>query len=243
MLTETGLNQESGRPRPSPHMVAAEEPKGTRDRTQADIAVVKNLMAAERAQKPVSGQKEQVLTTEPMKTRRSQLAEESKVNTAVQAVPAPEAERVTDLASVGTLHEKEIKKEVKQEKQEFPVENTNPAETRAVLKKELEHKSAEQNIEVSMDTTTPSEPLKRAPISELGGEVTPEKRPRLSSASSVSSVSSVSPPASTTSSPPTPVLSRNPRVPPLKVVFSAPPCLIFIKTYQLYALKGSLTRW
>lgn len=216
MLTGTDLNQESGS-QSSPHMVALEDPKRTRDRTQADMVVVKNIVTVEGAQKTVSGQKEQAFTTEPMKTRRSQLAEESKMNTAVQAVPTPEGVRKTDLALVG--HEKELKKEVKQEKREPPVDSIIPAETRAGLKEELAsvNQSAEQTFEVSMETTTHSEPLKRAAFSELEGEVTPEKRPRLSSVSSVSSISSVSPPASSTSSPSTPVLSTNPRVPPLKV--------------------------
>ncbi|XP_011612263.2 putative Polycomb group protein ASXL2 isoform X2 [Takifugu rubripes] len=221
MLTGTDLNQESGS-QPSPHMVALEDPKRTRDRTQADMVVGKNTVTVEGAQKPASGQKEQAFTTEPMKTRRSQLAEESKMNTAAQAVPTPEVARGTDLALVGTLHEKELKKEVRQEKRERPVDNIIPAETRAGLKEELAsvHKSAEQTTEVSMETATHSEPLKRAAFSELEGEVTPEKRPRLSSVSSVSSISSVSPPASSTSSPSTPVLATNPRVPPLKIPVS-----------------------
>lgn len=216
MLTGTDLNQESGS-QSSPHMVAPEDPKRTRDRTQADMVVVKNIAKVEGAQKTVSSQKEQAFTAEPMKTRRSQLAEESKMNTVEQAVPTPEGARKTDLALVG--HEKELKKEVKQEKREPTMDNIIPAETRAGLKEELAsvHKSAEQTFEVSMETTTHSEPLKRAAFSELEGEVTPEKRPRLSSVSSVSSISSVSPPASSTSSPSTPVLSTNPRVPPLKV--------------------------
>lgn len=217
MLTGTDLNQSGSQS--SPHMVALEDPKRTRDRTQADTVVVKNIATVEGAQKTASGQKEQAFTTEPMKTRRSQLAEESKMNTAVQAAPTPEVARVTDLALVGTLHEKELKKEVKQEKREPPVDSIIPAETMAGLKEELAsvHKSAEQTIEASMETATHSEPLKRAAFRELEGEVTPEKRPRLSSVSSVSSISSVSPPASSTSSPYTPVLSTNPRVPPLKV--------------------------
>lgn len=216
MLTGIDLNQESGS-QSSPHMVVLEDPKRTRDRTQADMVVVKNIVTVEGAQKTASGQKEQAFPTEPMKTRRSQLAEESKMNTAVQPVPTPEGARETDLALVG--HEKELKKEVKQEKREPPVDNIIPAESRAGLKEELAsvHKSAEQTFEVSMETATHSQPLKRAAFTELEGEVTPEKRPRLSSVSSVSSISSVSPPASSTSSPSTPVLSTNPRVPPLKV--------------------------
>ncbi|KAK7940424.1 hypothetical protein WMY93_003750 [Mugilogobius chulae] len=57
---------------------------------------------------------------------------------------------------------------------------------------------------------------KRKSVSETDSDVTPEKRPRISSFSSVSSVSSVSPPpASTSSSPATPSPSSQ-RVPPLK---------------------------
>lgn len=219
MLTETDWRQESGKPQSSPHMVAVGEPKIPKDGTQSDMAVVKNIVTAEGAQKPGSGQKEQVFTTEPMKTRRSHLAEESKVNTAVQAVPTPEAERLTEPASVGKLHENELKQEVEQEKKEPPVKNINPAEARSGLKEELAsvHKSAEQSIEVRMEPAVPTEPLKRASVSELEGEVTPEKRPRMLSVSSMSSVSSTSPPASSTSSPPTPVLAASQRVPPLKV--------------------------
>lgn len=218
MLTETDLNPESERLQSALHMAPAEDSRGTKDTTQADMVVVKNLVTPEGAQKPVSGQKEQVFTTEPMKTRRSQLAEESKVNTAVEAVPTniPEVERVTEPAVVATPHEKELKKEVQQEKREPPVKNINPAEAGSTSKEELAsvHRSAVQSTEVSMETAVPPEPLKRASFSDLEGEVTPEKRPRKSS---VSSVSSVSPPASSTSSPPTPILASNQRVPPLKV--------------------------
>lgn len=219
MLTETDLNQQSGRLQSALHMATAEDSKGTKDRTQADTVVVKNLVTPEGGQRAVSGQKEQVFTTEPMKTRRSQLAEESKVTTAVQAVPTPEVERVTVPASGGSLHEKELKNEVQQDKREPLVENINPAEAGSRSKEELAsvQKSAEQNAEVGMESAGPSEPLKRASFNELEGGVTPEKRLRMSSVSSLSSVSSVSPPASSTSSPPTQVLATNQRVPPLKV--------------------------
>lgn len=217
MLTETDLNQQSGRLQSALHMAAAEDSKGTKDRTQADMVVGKNLVTPEGAQKAASGQKEPVLTTEPMKTRRSQLAEESKVNTVVPAVH-PEVERVTVLASGSSLHEKELKNE-DQDKKEPLVKNINPAEAGSRSKEELAsvQKSAEQNAKVSVESSVPSEPLKRASFSQLEGGVTPEKRLRMSSVSSVSSVSSMSPPASSTSSPPTPVLATNQRVPPLKV--------------------------
>ncbi|CAG13171.1 unnamed protein product, partial [Tetraodon nigroviridis] len=171
MLTETDLNQESGRLQSALHMAAAEDSKGAKDRTQADVAVVKKLVTPEGAQKPVSGQKEQVFTTEPMKTRRSQLAEESKVNTVVQAVHAPEVERVTEPAPVGTPHEKELKKEVQQEKNEAPVKSLSPAEAESRSKEELA--SVHKNTEVRMETAVPSEPLKRASFSCKGAATDP----------------------------------------------------------------------
>lgn len=218
MLTETDLNQQSGRLQSALHMAAAEDSKGTKDRTQADMVVGKNLVTPEGAQKAASGQKELLLTTEPMKTRRSQLAEESKVNTAAPAVQ-PEVERVTVPASGSSLHEKELKNEDQQDKKEPLVKNINPAEAGSRSEEELAsvQTSAEQNAKVSVESNVPSEPLKRASFSQLEGGVTPEKRLRMSSVSSVSSVSSISPPASSTSSPPTPVLATNQRVPPLKV--------------------------
>lgn len=184
---------------------------------------MKNIKPTQEPLKLPPAQKEPVFTTEPMKTRRSHYAEERKLNTTAQSAPTPavttpEVERGTERAEVGALPEKEHKKEVKEEKTELPqspMKKSHPPKARAELKEEPASvvKPAEASKDVISEPSVPSELPKRKSVSEMEDELTPEKRPRMSSVSSESSVFSVSPPASSTSSPPTP----NQRVPPLKV--------------------------
>uniref|UniRef100_A0A8P4GNZ4 ASXL transcriptional regulator 2 n=1 Tax=Dicentrarchus labrax TaxID=13489 RepID=A0A8P4GNZ4_DICLA len=198
-LTKADLNQESARPQPPTHQTgpaaqAPEDPKGTEDSSQTDAAAtaVKNM-------KP---------TQEPLKAPTS-------APTPAATTPAattPEVVRLTERAVVGTLPEKEHKEE-----------KSHPPKASSELKEDQPAsvlKPAEESEQVISEPTGPLEPVKRKSVSEIEGELTPEKRPRMSSISSVSSVSSVSPPASSTSSPPTPSPTTNQRVPPLKISVS-----------------------
>lgn len=225
-LTKADLNQESARSQSPSHLMvpAADAPECTKDSSQtAAAAVVKDMKPTQEPLKPQPAQKEPVFTTEPMKTRRSQYAEERKLSTTTAqsaptpavptpAVTTPEVEREAKQDAVGTLPENELKKE---EKTELP-QKSHPPMARPELKEEPESavRPTELSKEVISEPTVPSEALKRKSISEIEGEFTPEKRPRMSS---LSSVSSVSPPASSTSSPLTPTLTTNQKVPPLKV--------------------------
>ncbi|XP_070697954.1 putative Polycomb group protein ASXL2 isoform X2 [Pempheris klunzingeri] len=236
-LTKADLNQESARPQSPPHQtepaaLESEDPKGTKDSSQIDAAAtaVKDIKPK---LEPLKAQKELVFTTEPMKTRRSQYAEDRKLNTTAQSgptpavTPTPEVERQTERAVVGSLPEKECKDDVKEEKSELPespVKKSHPPKASSELKEDQPAsvvKPVEESEEVIPEPSGPSEPLKRKSLSEMGVELTPEKRPRMSSVSSVSSsVSSVSPPASSVPSPATPTSTTNQRVPPLKIPVS-----------------------
>lgn len=224
-LTKADVNQESARPRSPSHQTgpaaqAPVDPKGTKDSSQTDAAAA----AAAAVKDTKAAQRETVATTEPMKTRRSQYAEDRKLNAAAQSVPTPavktpEVERQTERAAAGTLPDKEHKEEVKEEKAELPQSpvKSHPPQASSELKEDQPVsvvKPAEESEEVISEPSGPSEPLKRKSLSEVGDELTPEKRPRMSS---VSSVSSVSPPASSISSPATPTSATSQRVPPLKV--------------------------
>lgn len=141
---------------------------------------------------------------------------------AATPVESPPVERQTEEPAVGALPEKEHQREVKEERAELPrspVKMGPPPKATAELKEESASatKPSEETKEAASEPNVPPESQKRKSLAETEGEVTPEKRPRMSSVSSESSVSSVSPPASSTSSPPTPTLAANQRVPPLKV--------------------------
>nr|XP_046268720.1 putative Polycomb group protein ASXL2 isoform X2 [Scatophagus argus] len=227
-LTKADLNQESAGPQPPSHQMgpaaqAPEDPKGTKDSSQTDAAAtaVKHMKST---QEPLKAQTAQpVFTTDPMKTRRSQYTEDRKLNTAAQSTPAsavttPEVERETEGAAAGTLPEKSHREEVRQEQTDLPcspVKKSSPPKAGSDLKDDQPasaFKPAEEGKDVISEPSGPSEPLKRKSVSEMEGELTPEKRPRMSSVSSVSSVS--------TCSPPTPTLTTNQRVPPLKIPVS-----------------------
>ncbi|XP_019133415.2 putative Polycomb group protein ASXL2 isoform X3 [Larimichthys crocea] len=239
-LTKADLNQESARLQSLSHQTGPavqepEDPKGTEDSSQTDAAAAataaKNMKPTQEPPKAPTAQRELVFTIEPMKTRRSQYAEDRKLNITAPSAPTPavttlEVNRQTERAAVGTLPEKERKEEVKEEKTELPqspVKKSSPPKGSSELKEDQPAsvvKPAEESEEVIPEPSGPSEPLKRKSVSEVESELTPEKRPRMSSVSSVSSsVSSVSPPASSTSSPPTPT-PTNQRVPPLKIPVS-----------------------
>lgn len=191
---------------------------------EASATTVKNMKPT---QEPLKAQKELVFTTEPMKTRRSHYTEDRKLITTAQSAPTPAlttpgVERRTEQAAAGTLCEKEHKDEVKEEKTVLPhlsLKKSHPPKATPELEEDLLAsvvKPAEESEEVISEPRGPSESLKRKPVGEMEGELTPEKRPRMSSVSPASSVSSVSPTASSTSSPSTPT-PKNQRVPPLKV--------------------------
>ncbi|KAL6105319.1 asxl2 [Pungitius sinensis] len=224
-LTEAEVNQESTMPRSSPHQTgpAAQAPVNTKVNEDSDAAAtaVKDSKPPKEPPKAQVAQREPVPTTEPMRTRRAQYAEGRKLSGTAQpepttAVKRPKAEEPTGNASAGALPEKEFKEEVKQEKTPVP---QSPAKTSRSLSASSEVKadqpvSAVKPAEESKGVV--SEPLKRKSLSEIADELTPEKRPRLTSVSSLSSASSASP-ATSMSSPATPTSATNHRVPPLKI--------------------------
>lgn len=232
-LTKADPNQELARVKSSSHQAvpaapAPEELKGTKDKRQpvASAPPVKNIKPAQEHLKPPPAQRELIFTPEPMRTRRSQYAEERRLsamaNLAATPVESLPVERQTEEPAVGTLPEKEHQREVKEESAELPrlpVKRGPSPKATAELKEEPTSatKTYKETEEAASELSVPMESQKRKSLVETEGEVTPEKRPRMSSVSSESSVSSVSPTASSTSSPPTPTLAANQRVPPLKV--------------------------
>ncbi|KAK2826540.1 hypothetical protein Q5P01_020754 [Channa striata] len=233
-LTKADVNQDVARPKSPSHKTgpaaqAPEESKATKDSSKT-VGAVKDMKPAKTSsQEPLKAQpvqKEPVFTAEPMKTRRSQHVEDSKLNTTEKSVPAPEVERRTEQVSADSLPEKERKEDLKEEKTEVtlsPVRKSPPPKASSGLKEDQlvsVVKPAEQSEEVTSESSGPSDPLKRKSLSETDSELTPEKRPRMSSVSSVSSDSSVSLPASSISSPATPTPALNQRVPPLKIPVS-----------------------
>jgi len=180
--------------------------------------------------KALQGQKGSVATTEPMRTRRSQFAEDCKLNATAQSAPSvavrtPEAEKQTKKGSACAPPEKEHKEDTEEKKAELP---QSPVKESLPLKAGSESKEdqlvsvvkpAGESEAVISEHSGPTEALKRKSLSETDGELTPEKRSRLSSVSSVSSVCSASSSASSISSPTTPSPTSQ-RVPPLKVEIS-----------------------
>lgn len=234
-LTKADLNQESARPQSPSHQTgpvaqALEESKCTKDSSLTDAPAKDVKPAQTSSQEPLKAlpaQKEPLFTAEPMKTRRSQYAEDRKMNTTANtglaaAVRAPEVEKRGEWSAACTVPEKEHKEDMKEEKTErsqLSVDSSPPPKASSELK-EVQSvsmvKPAAESEEIISEPSGSSEPLKRKSLSEIEGELTPEKRPRMSSVSSVSSFSSASPSASSISSPATPT-STSQRVPPLKV--------------------------
>lgn len=235
-LTKADLNQDSARPQSPSHQTgpvaqALEESKCTKDSSLTDAPAKDVKPAQTSSQEPLKAlpaQKEPVFTAEPMKTRRSQYAEDRKMNTTANtglaaAVRAPEVEKRGEWSAACTVPEKEHKEDMKEEKTErsqLSVDSSPPPKASSELK-EVQSvsmvKPAAESEEIISEPSGSSEPLKRKSLSEIEGELTPEKRPRMSSVSSVSSFSSASPSASSISSPATPTSTTSQRVPPLKV--------------------------
>lgn len=208
---------------------ALEDKKSIKDSIQIDAAI-KDKKPTEKSLetlKELPRHKESIPATEPMKTRRSHLADDRKLNTAAQTAPtvavkAPEAEKPTEQSSTSTLHEKQHKEEEEEKKAELPeslVKESSPLKPGLDKKDDQPAdvvKPAVDDEDITLGPSGDSDPQKRKSLCETEGEVTPEKRPRLSSFSSVSSVSSASPSTSSISSPATPSPTSQ-RVPPLKV--------------------------
>ncbi|MED6254029.1 hypothetical protein ATANTOWER_012731 [Ataeniobius toweri] len=221
-----------GQTNPAPQ--ALEDKKSIKDCIQTD-ATTKDKKPTEKLLEPPKEpprHKETIPTTEPMKTRRSHHAEDRKLNTAAETGPTaamktPEAEKLTEQSSKSTHQEKqhkEDKEEKKAELPESPVKKSLPLKACSDIKDDelvTVVKPAPDDEEVTAEPTGGLDAQKRKSLSETEGEVTPEKRPRLSSVSSVSSVSSASasPSASSISSPATPSPTGQ-RVPPLKIPVS-----------------------
>ncbi|KAM4723755.1 putative Polycomb group protein ASXL2 [Anableps anableps] len=213
----------------NPASQALEDKKSIKDCIQTD-STTKDKKPAEKSVEPLKElprHKESILTTEPMKTRRSHHAEDRKLNSAAQTSPTaamktPEAEKPTEQSPTSTLHEKQQKEEKKAELPETPVKKSPQLKPSSDIKDDqlvTVVKPAVDDEEVTSVPSAGSDAQKRKSLSEAEGEVTPEKRPRLSSVSSVSSVSSASPSASSISSPATPSPTSQ-RVPPLKIPVS-----------------------
>ncbi|XP_028293575.1 putative Polycomb group protein ASXL2 isoform X1 [Gouania willdenowi] len=220
-LTNADLNQKSVSPMSSPHQMepralVAKKSDCTKDskHTAADMKLI---------QEPLKTQCFPV--AEPMKTRR-QHSEDCRLNKAKQAeqtpvVRTPEVEKQTECQAASTTPEKQ-QEDMAEDKIEVP---QSPLKKIPTLKPGSELKvepvtptgPAPEPGEVVFEASSPPDVQKRKSLSETEGELTPEKRPRLSS---VSSVSSVSPSASSISSPATPSPTANQRVPPLKIPVS-----------------------
>ncbi|KAM9355633.1 putative Polycomb group protein ASXL2 [Pholidichthys leucotaenia] len=235
-LTKTDVNQESARPPCPTHPKGSaakvqEKIKSSQDSSQTDAATKDMTPTQTSLREPLkapSAVKEPICTAEPMKTQCSQHAEDCKINitTLCEPIPpvrAPEDETRTDSC---TLPENESKEDMKEEKNELPhtpVDKSPSIKAGLELKEDQQVcvvKAAAESEEVTPEPSGPSESLKRKSLSETDGELTPEKRPRMSSVSSVSSFSSASPSASSISSPSTPAPTTNQRVPPLKIPVS-----------------------
>ncbi|KAM9777774.1 putative Polycomb group protein ASXL2 [Neosynchiropus ocellatus] len=161
--------------------------------------------------------KEPFPVMEPMRTRRSLYAENRKIIAAAQTA-VQKAEMETSAAivppEVGETRERE------NELPQSRVKDSPPLQASPELKEGppvSAVKASQESEEVSSDGRSGLEQLKRKSPAGSEEELTPEKRPCLSSASSVSSVS---PSASSISSPATPTTPMSQRVPPLKIPVS-----------------------
>ncbi|XP_055361949.1 putative Polycomb group protein ASXL2 isoform X3 [Betta splendens] len=230
-LTKPDQNQESARPKSLSHQTglaaqARDETKGTKDGNRSESKDIRPAQTSSREPlKAQHAQKEPGPSTEPMKTRRSQYAEDCRLKTTAPSEATPpartsEAERQTEEVCTDSLPEKDHKEDAKDKKSELtrsPARKNPPPKAGSELKEDQlisVVKPAEECEEVVSEPGGQTEPLKRKCLSETDSEMTPEKRPRVSSVSSESSVSSVSPPASSLSSPSTPTSQR---VPPIKI--------------------------
>lgn len=225
-LIKADLHQGSNNAPPLTHQTHVaqqlEDPKCTKDSSRtADVA--KDVKPA-RISQDLPGQKDSVSTSEPMKTRRSQHAEDCRSNTPAQseAAPAPktpEAEKQNEQDSACTRPEEEHEEDTKERNNELPestIKTSPPLKGSSESKEDQLVSVLKPSVgseDVTSEPSGPSEAPKRKSLSETENELTPEKRSRLSS---VSSVSSASPSASSISSPATPS-PTNQRVPPLKV--------------------------
>ncbi|XP_037833873.1 putative Polycomb group protein ASXL2 isoform X2 [Kryptolebias marmoratus] len=222
-LTKVDPNQKSARPRTPPDQTrpVARALENTKD-SRLTAAAANDMKSAQMSQEPLKGhpcQKETVSITEPMRTRRSHITEDRKLNPAAQAAgKTPEVKKWTEHSSPSAPPKKEHKEEKKTEPPQSPVKESPPPKDGPDLRADQPGtpvKPAVENKEILTESSGMLDTQKRKSLSETEGEATPEKRPRLSSVSSVSSVSS----ASSMSSPATPSPTSQ-RVPPLKIPVS-----------------------
>lgn len=234
-LTKVDTILESPKPQLLPQKTGAvtqapEESRSRKDIKQADGIVKNTKLSQAPSLEPLRTRpaaREALFTIQPMKTRRSQSVEDHRLNARVQTeiavikTPEKEEQRQAEGQAVGIVLDN--KEGAKKEKDELPqslVKKSPPLQDSSELKEDQTQsvvKPAESE-KVMSEPCGPSEPLKRKSVSESEGELTPEKRPRVSSVSSTSSVSSsISLSASSISSPATPTSATNQRVPPLKV--------------------------
>uniref|UniRef100_A0A8D3APQ5 ASXL transcriptional regulator 2 n=1 Tax=Scophthalmus maximus TaxID=52904 RepID=A0A8D3APQ5_SCOMX len=219
-LTKADLNQETPRPQSprrqtgGPAAQAPVESKGRKESRQTDAAAAKDTKPSQTSSpeppKAPRAEKEPVSTTAPMKTRRSQYAEDRRLNTTAQTEPTPivrtpEVKRRTERGAEDSPADKEeqkeeVKEEVKEEKTDMPqppAAKSPPQKGSSEFKEDQPIQSVvkpAESEEVKSEAGGPSEPLKRKSPSETE--------------------------ASSLSSPATPTATTNPRVPPLKIPVS-----------------------
>nr|XP_057912459.1 putative Polycomb group protein ASXL2 isoform X2 [Doryrhamphus excisus] len=203
-LTKVDLKWETKPHAPVGAVKASEGIKAVKNRNRADGAGAKSTPT----QSPKPSKPSSLPTPEPMKTRRSQ---DRKMHAALQSAPTsapPPNERAPEVTCIEKI-EKDNQPEA--ELPQSPARTSPPPQASAV--------NPPKEMRPQPDGTP--EDQKRKSPGAREDEVTPEKRPRLSSVSSpASSVSSVSPPESSIPSPATPTPTGNPRVPPLKIPVS-----------------------
>ncbi|XP_061780515.1 putative Polycomb group protein ASXL2 isoform X1 [Nerophis lumbriciformis] len=230
-LTKVDLKREKKLHQSVTAVKASVETKGAKNRQWTDGVAAKSTPSQTQPPKP------SLSIPEPMKTRRSQYAEDRKMHAALQPAPTPapppaQPVKQTEDAPAVTQTERS-EEEDKPELPRAPVEPSPPPIFEPKVEQSLPLKVEPEVTEDQPVSTvkplgeiksepdgTPEEQKRKSPDARED-EVTPEKRPRLSSASSASSsVSSVSPTASSAPSPATPTSTGKPRVPPLKIPVS-----------------------
>lgn len=259
-LTKAVPNQKSARPRTPPDQKkpVTKALEDTMNSSVRDAAAddIKPTQTSRELLKDHFGQKASVSITEPMRTRHSHNTEDRKLNPAAQSGSTPtgktpEVEKWTENSSPSVPLEKELKEEKKSQVPLSPVKESPPlkagtdlgeVQLETPLKPSVNSKDIITESNVTLDTQ------KRKSPCESEGDVTPEKRPRLSSVSSVSSVSS-SPSASSMSSPAAPSPTSQ-KVPPLKV---RKYCIKFLDStdlvheylgqYSLFQREAALVAW
>ncbi|KAM6960668.1 putative Polycomb group protein ASXL2 [Aplochiton taeniatus] len=242
-MNQESAKPQSPLPQTGTVALAPEDPKVTKDSRQKDAKDRKATPSSSSSSLSLSAEeltkidsvmpRETAPSTGHMKTRRSLYVENKRLLSKTLSAPTPVVtaplERRNERAlSESTLPGKEPKKEVQEEgvtasqatsppPSQFPASSQikeNPPSNVNKPKQESEDAGPVTRVSVAPEPGL----LKRKSSSELEdvGELTPEKRPRVSSVSSVSPVSPPAPSVGITST----TTTVGPRVPPLKIPVS-----------------------